>query len=478
MPAFSGHLSLLVRDAVAVVVRVRAPVVVLEPVLVLGLAGALVLVVQDAVPVLVLHRAAPGAQRARLVRAGVHAVRDAVPVIVQVGAAVLVLEPVLVLRLVRAPVLVVGDAVPVAVLRRAAPQLHRAGLVGALVQLVRHPVFVVVQLGAAVVVLEHVLVLDLAGALVLVVGDAVPVLVLHRAAAGLQRPRLVGALVLGVEHAVAVVVQLRAPVVILEGVLVLRLVRAPVLVVGDAVPVLVQRHRHRAALVGEERALLVGTAVVGVQHVVAVVVRVGAAVLVLEPVLVLRLVRAGVVLVGQSVVVPVDDLDLHHHRRRLHRRRFVPFLLPDEDLLRRAAARQLQRLLDVVLRHPDVVQGAEVVAAVQLAHREVAVGHRVGQLARGALDRPGALGPLDVVGDDLGVRADLAPGDAGAAQEDRGEDAGAKRAHCWGLSGGAPSAGAVLKDGATSVLAAAAIDSSLAARADSEAFWAKPTPTS
>ena len=75
-----------VEDAVAVVVRVGAAVLVLEAVEVLG-----------------------------LVRALVHVVGDAVAVVVGVGAAVLVLEAVLVLGLGRALVVDVGDAVLVAV---------------------------------------------------------------------------------------------------------------------------------------------------------------------------------------------------------------------------------------------------------------------------------------------------------------------------------------------------------------------------
>src|SRR5262249_9224150 len=143
---------------------------------------------------------------------------------------------------------------------------------GELLHLLRHLV------GAAVVVLEAVLGLRLVGALVLVVGDAVAVVVAVRAAVGVLVAvlvlRIVRALGVVVGDAVAVVVGVRAAVVVLEAVLVLRLVRALVLGVGDAV-------------------------------VVVVVVR--AAVGVLEAVLVLRIVRALVDVVGDAVAVLVAD---------------------------------------------------------------------------------------------------------------------------------------------------------------------------
>src|ERR1041384_4911521 len=102
-PRIVRALVSLVGDAVLVVVRIGATVLVLEPVLVL-----------------------------RLVRALVVDVLDAVGVVVRIGATVLVLELVLVLRLVRALVGLVGDAVLVVVARclgRAA-QRHVVGLAG------------------------------------------------------------------------------------------------------------------------------------------------------------------------------------------------------------------------------------------------------------------------------------------------------------------------------------------------------------
>ena len=90
-------------------------------------------------------------------------IQDLVAVVVLVGAAVVVLEAVLVL-----------------------------GLVRALVPAVRDQVAVIVRLGATVVVLEAVLVLGLGGALVLVVHDpvAVRVLVIWRPAQARQEPEL------------------------------------------------------------------------------------------------------------------------------------------------------------------------------------------------------------------------------------------------------------------------------------------------
>ena len=112
---WSGHLSLRVEHAVAVVVRIRAAVVVLEAVLVLGLVRALVGRVGDAVAVVVGIGAAVVVLEAVLVlgldRALVGRVGDAVAVVVGIGAAVVVLEAVLVLGLVRALVGVADDAV-------------------------------------------------------------------------------------------------------------------------------------------------------------------------------------------------------------------------------------------------------------------------------------------------------------------------------------------------------------------------------
>src|SRR6185312_1414462 len=100
--------------------RVRATVVVLDAVQRLGLGGALVGGVRDAVLVVVGIRAAVLVLEAVGVLGGVRAVvevvRDAVGVVVRIGAAVGVLEPVLVLGLVGALVDRVGHAVAVGVL--------------------------------------------------------------------------------------------------------------------------------------------------------------------------------------------------------------------------------------------------------------------------------------------------------------------------------------------------------------------------
>jgi hypothetical protein len=93
-----------VGDAVAIVVGIRAAVLVLEPVLVLGFIRTLVQRIGDAVAVVVEIRAAILVLEAvlvlRLIGALVDGVRDAVAIVVEIRAAVLVLEPVLVLRLV------------------------------------------------------------------------------------------------------------------------------------------------------------------------------------------------------------------------------------------------------------------------------------------------------------------------------------------------------------------------------------------
>src|SRR5262249_37047364 len=90
-----GTFILDVGDAVAVVVGVGAPVVVLEAVAVLGLVGTLV-----------------------------ERIRDAVLIVVGIGASVRVLEPVPILGLIGAQILRVRDAVVVAV----AAQHGAAGL--------------------------------------------------------------------------------------------------------------------------------------------------------------------------------------------------------------------------------------------------------------------------------------------------------------------------------------------------------------
>src|SRR5205814_2316755 len=85
----------------------------------------------------------------------------------------------------------------------------------------------VVLLGAALLFRRA----GLIGARVDLVGQAVVIAI--RAALQLGRPRLVGALVLHVGDAVFVVVEIRAAVVVLEAVFVLGFVGALVLVVGD-----------------------------------------------------------------------------------------------------------------------------------------------------------------------------------------------------------------------------------------------------
>ena len=145
----------------------------------------------------------------------------------------------------------------------------RAGLGRALVRGVQQAVAVVVDLGAAVVVLEAVHVLGLAGALVQVVHDAVAVRIGRgdqRAAALLERAVGHGAAIRGVEDAVAVVVEVRAAVVVLEPVPVLRLGGAAVLAVEDAVAVLIRRldlHHHRRAVTHHD--LLAGAGPRGIE---------------------------------------------------------------------------------------------------------------------------------------------------------------------------------------------------------------------
>jgi hypothetical protein len=119
-----GHRSRLVGTgvvgigkAVAVVVGIRTAIAILEAVLVLGLVGALVQLVDDAVPVAIrtTARLRIRAASAGLVGAGVRFVRDAVVVVVVVGTAVVVLEAVQVFLLGRAFVLSVRNAVVVVV---------------------------------------------------------------------------------------------------------------------------------------------------------------------------------------------------------------------------------------------------------------------------------------------------------------------------------------------------------------------------
>ena len=140
--------------------------------------------------------------------------------------------------------------------------------------------------------------------------------------------RLVRALVVGVQDAVGVVVRIGATVLVLELVLVLGLVRALVLRVEDAV---------------------------------LVVVLVRATVLVLEAVPVFGIVRTLVDVVEDAVVVAVAGR------------------------LGRAAQRQVVRLTGVAIRDADVIPGAEIVALIQLGRRELDVGLGQRQLAGGAL---------------------------------------------------------------------------------------------
>ena len=116
-------------------------------------------------------------------------------------------------------------------------------LVGALVLHVRDTVRVIVRVGAAVFVLELVEVLRLVGALVGLVGNAVQVVVHVRAAVRVFEPvlvfRVVGALVFVVGDTVAVLVPLGAAVVVLVAVVVLRLLGAAILGVQDAIVVVI-----------------------------------------------------------------------------------------------------------------------------------------------------------------------------------------------------------------------------------------------
>src|SRR4029079_14713582 len=127
----------------------------------------------------VLLRATVIIRRSGVVRALVGLVGHPVLVVVRIGATVLVLEAVLVLRLVRALVVDVLDAVGVVVRIGATVLVLELvlvlGLVRALVGLVGDAVLVVVQIGTAVLVLEAVLVFRIVGALVDVVEDAVVV---------------------------------------------------------------------------------------------------------------------------------------------------------------------------------------------------------------------------------------------------------------------------------------------------------------
>src|SRR5262249_35670729 len=80
----AGARVLGVEDAVAVVVGIGAAIGILEAVLVLRLVGALVGGADDAVAVGVVDRAAVGARRAGLIGAPVEPIRDAVAVAVAI----------------------------------------------------------------------------------------------------------------------------------------------------------------------------------------------------------------------------------------------------------------------------------------------------------------------------------------------------------------------------------------------------------
>src|SRR5450432_1529399 len=143
-------------------------------------------------------------------------------------------------------------------LLRAAVVVGRPRLVRALVRHVEHAVLVVVRIGTAIGVLEPVLVLRIIRALVDRVEDPVRVVVGIRAAVGVLEPvlvlRLVRALVDRIENPVLVVVGIGAAVGVLEPVLVLRLVRALVDIVENAVVIAVARGGRRRALVARRQA--------------------------------------------------------------------------------------------------------------------------------------------------------------------------------------------------------------------------------
>src|SRR5262249_19558848 len=126
-------------DAVAVIVRVRAAVVVLEAIDVLRLVRALVSVRRDSIVIGVRIGAARarGVLRPCFVRARISGVEDAVAIVVGIDAAVVVLELV-----------------------------HVLLLFGTLVRFVRNAVVVVVEVGAAVAIFESVLVFGKLGALI------------------------------------------------------------------------------------------------------------------------------------------------------------------------------------------------------------------------------------------------------------------------------------------------------------------------
>src|SRR5262249_8335656 len=149
-----GHVG----DPILVVVELGATVAVLEAVLVLGLGGALVVEIRDAVAVGV--GAARKARQARDVDAAVVDVQHTVLVVVGLGAAVAVLEAGLALGLVGAAIRGVEDAVAIAIelarlrRRRAGalepePQAHEAAPVRRAVALAQAGARAAEQLHAA-----------------------------------------------------------------------------------------------------------------------------------------------------------------------------------------------------------------------------------------------------------------------------------------------------------------------------------------
>src|SRR6185295_4757891 len=142
-----------------------------------------------------------------------------------------------------------------------------------------------------------------------------------------------------------------------------RLVRALVIDVQDPVGVVV---RIRAAVLVLEVVLVLGLVralVLDVGDAVLVVVLVGAAVLVLEPILVLGIVGTLVDVVEDAVVVAVAGRP------------------------GRAAKREVVRLAGVAVGDAHVIAGAEVIALIELVRGELDVCLRQRELARGALVR-------------------------------------------------------------------------------------------
>jgi hypothetical protein len=118
-----------VGNAVAIVVGLRASVLILEPVSVLGLVGAFVFGIQDPIAIVVTARA--GARRRRR-RRRVAIERRCVRAHYQLGArafalgtAIVVFDAVPILLLERTRVRAIGDGVPIGVVRRRRPVVPR-----------------------------------------------------------------------------------------------------------------------------------------------------------------------------------------------------------------------------------------------------------------------------------------------------------------------------------------------------------------